>query len=577
MARLLASRGIRSAMELETGLEGLIKPESMLGMDTAVNLLLAALRDGRKICIVADYDCDGATACAIALRGLRALGARVDYLVPNRFEHGYGLQPSIVELCLAHPRLGRPDLLITVDNGIASLDGVRAAHRAGLQVLITDHHLAGAELPPAEAIINPNQGRCPFPSKALAGCGVMFYLLIALRARLRNPLPNDAPGEALERAAQALRLDALLDLVALGTVADLVPLDRNNRILVHQGLKRIHRDQMQPGLRALLSVAGRSSRRLQASDLGFALGPRINAAGRLQDMSLGIECLVSDDPELCQTIATRLDQINRERRQIESEARRSALAALDLGPVQSSNEGPGHIAFDPAWHEGVIGLVAGKLKDRLQTPCIVFALAQAPGTAEPGAVRRLKGSGRSIAGVHMRDCLDWVEKQAPGLMLAFGGHAMAAGLSLLEPNLPRFSTLFREALRQVPPPGSFQTVLEHDGPLAVQDMSLALCRQLDGMVWGQSFPPPLLLGEFEVLRQRLVGEKHLSLSLRALPADAPSVKGILFNHAQALPARIRCLYRLNENQYQGVSELQLMVEHLIDDNGQEIHSPLHSG
>jgi single-stranded-DNA-specific exonuclease len=450
LARLLASRGITQAKQLENELEGLLPPDTLRGLEEAIALLTQALLERQKICIVADYDCDGATACAILMRGLKALGGQVDYLVPNRFEHGYGLQPSIVELCLSHPRLGRPDLLITVDNGIASVAGVMAAKQAGLQVLITDHHLAGQERPAADAILNPNQGGCPFPSKALAGCGVAFYLLIALRSHLRKlSLIGYEQGQQLSEAAQNLRLDHLLDLVALGTVADLVPLDQNNRILVHQGLKRMQRGQLQPGLRALINIAGRDQRRLQASDLGFALGPRINAAGRLDDMSLGIECLVCDDETRCQEIALNLDQMNRERRGIEAQARETALAELgdlSLG-IHRTSERPGHVAFNPDWHEGVIGLVAGKLKDQLQTPCIVFAQASASADENPTlkGSTRLKGSGRSIPGVHLRDCLDWVAKQAPQIMISFGGHAMAAGLSLMASDLIEFERLFNHS------------------------------------------------------------------------------------------------------------------------------------
>jgi single-stranded-DNA-specific exonuclease len=574
LARLLASRGITQNKQLDNALESLLPPDSMRGIDDAVTLLCAALLDKQKICIVADYDCDGATACAILVRGLRALNAQVDYLVPNRFEHGYGLQPSIVELCLAHPRLGRPHLLITVDNGIASVAGVAAAKQAGLKVLITDHHLAGTERPSADAILNPNQGDCAFPSKALAGCGVAFYLLIALRRKLRLMADHgDRPGHELAQLAQNQRLDALLDLVALGTVADLVPLDQNNRILVHQGLKRMHRGQVQTGLRALINIAGRDLRRIQASDLGFALAPRINAAGRLDDMSLGIECLINDNEAQCQEIAVRLDQMNRERRGIETQARESALAELsDLtSSLQRTGVEPGHIAFQPDWHEGVIGLVAGKLKDHLQTPCIVFARASASGDGRVASLSsaRLKGSGRSIPGVHLRDCLDWVAKQSPNLMISFGGHAMAAGLSLMASDLLEFEGLFKKSLLIIAPPESFKTVLEHDGEINFAHADLNLCRTLDGMVWGQSFPPPLLYGTFTVLKQRIVGEKHLSLVLQAAGHPA-KLKGILFSHTEALPNELRCLYRLNENQYQGISELQIMVEHLIDERGREI-------
>ena len=587
MARLLASRGITQVRQLETELEGLLPPDTLRGLADAVLVLSGALENNQKICIVADYDCDGATACAILMRGLGALGAQVDYLVPNRFEHGYGLQPSIVELCLSHPRLGRPDLLITVDNGIASVAGVAAAKSAGLKVLITDHHLAGEVRPAADAILNPNQGGCAFASKALAGCGVAFYLLIALRRHLRDSVssgigaadqdqhPRDSvslKNKRLRQAAQDLRLDRLLDLVALGTVVDLVPLDQNNRILVHQGLKRMQRGLIQTGLKALINIAGRDHRRLQASDLGFAIGPRINAAGRLDDMSLGIECLVCDEEVRCLEIANQLDHMNRERRGIEAQARESALA--ELGDITSgthaSAEGPGHVAFHPDWHEGVIGLVAGKLKDHLQTPCIVFAQASAEADGMLGQTgrTRLKGSGRSIPGVHLRDCLDWVAKQSPNLMISFGGHAMAAGLSLMASELLEFERLFKKSLATIPPRESFKTVLEHDGELDFAQANLSLCRQLDGMVWGQSFPAPLLHGRFTVLKQRIVGEKHLSLVLQPSNQEAP-VKGILFSHSQALPAELRCLYRLNENQYQGLSELQIIVEHLVDADGRE--------
>ena len=542
-ARLYAARGVTHPRELEADLSRLLPPSLLLHADRAARFLADAIAADRRLCIVADYDCDGATACAVGLRGLRMLGARhVDYIVPNRFEYGYGLTPEIVALAHAEKR---PDVIVTVDNGIASIEGVDSANRLGIEVLVTDHHLPAAHLPLAACIVNPNQPGCGFPSKHLAGVGVMFYVLFALRAELRR-------RGVFEAAAQP-RLDRLLDLVALGTVADVVRLDANNRLIVAQGLERIRSGRMHPGVAALFRVAGRESRSAGAFDLGFALGPRINAAGRLADMTLGIECLVTDDPDRAMAIATQLDDINRERRTIEATMQESALAAVDAQHRALAAE-PGErgrasiVLFDDQWHQGVVGIVASRLKDRFHRPVIAFAV---------NADGSLRGSGRSIAGLHLRDVLDLVFKREPGLIAKFGGHAMAAGLSIARADLARFEASFERAVRSVLDPASLTRTIETDGSLDEAEATIANVLALDAQVWGQGFAAPLFADDFAVESQRIVKEKHLKLTLRR---GRRVFDAIWFNNVEVLPDRAHIVYRLASNSYNGATKIQFIVE-----------------
>ena len=534
LARVYAARGVRRRSELDYGLKGLIPPDALTGSAAAAELLADAIEAGARMVIVADYDCDGATACAVGVRALRAFGADVHYLVPNRFEYGYGLTPAIVALALKL----EPELLITVDNGIASIEGVAAAREAGLVTLITDHHLPGDSLPDADVIVNPNQPGCGFPSKAIAGVGVMFYTMLALRAVLR------ARGAFAGR--EEPNLANLLDLVALGTVADVVGLDHNNRILVSQGLQRMRSDRMQPGIRALFAAAGREPERASTFDLGFALGPRLNAAGRLSDMSLGIECLITDDHGRALNIARELDTLNRERRAIEADMQEDALLSLDLLDPGSRSS---LALFEPDWHQGVIGILAGRLKERLHRPTIAFAR---------GKDGELKGSGRSIAGVHLRDALDLVTKRHPELILRFGGHAMAAGLAIREDDYARFVTAFEEVIHELVGDIPLERCIESDGTLDSAYLSLESARLLEGEIWGQGFPSPLFDDEFEVDNQRLLKERHLKLRLRK---GQHEFDAILFNYAEAAPGRIRAAYRLAVNEFKGRSSVQLMLEH----------------
>jgi single-stranded-DNA-specific exonuclease len=525
LARALAARGVGSVRELELNPRELIAP------------LAEAIEQRRPLLIVADYDCDGATACAVGLRGLRAMGAQVDYLVPNRFEYGYGLTPEIVDLAAA--RRPRPDLLITVDNGIASTAGVDRATALGIDVLITDHHLPGERLPAARAIVNPNQPGCGFPSKHLAGVGVMFYVLLALRAELR------ARGRFSE--ATQPRLDTLLDLVALGTVADVVRLDRNNRILVAAGLERIRAGRMQPGIAALFQVAGRSARLAQVSDLGFAIGPRINAAGRLADMTVGIECLTTDDPDRALELARQLDELNRERRAIEADMQFDALAELAdaaLGTQRTIT------LFNEGWHQGVVGLIAARVKERYHRPTIAFARADET---------TLRGSGRSIEGVHLRDTLDLVTKVAPDLIERFGGHAMAAGLTLRAERYESFVRAFEAATRASADAACFTRTIATDGPLEPGEIGLALIEATGRQIWGQGFPPPLYANEFIVAEQRLVKDQHLRLTLELAGRRFPAV---WFRRNQALPGRALLAYRPTVDEYQGERRVQLIVEYM---------------
>ncbi len=537
LARLYAARGVTCPEDIETALARLVPPASLKGCEDAAVLLADALAARKRMLVVADYDCDGATACAVAVRGLRMLGASIDYLVPNRFEYGYGLTPEIVKLAAAR----RPELLITVDNGIASVDGVAAANALGIDVLVTDHHLPGATLPAARAIVNPNQPGCEFPSKHIAGVGVMFYVLLALRAELRR-------RGAFDDARPEPRLDGLLDLVALGTVADVVRLDGNNRVLVAQGLQRIRKGRMQPGIAALFRAAAREARSASAFDLGFGLGPRLNAAGRLSDMSLGIECLTTDDIGRAWELAQQLDTMNRERREIEAGMQQQALT--DLAQVDPA-EAATITLFNPDWHQGVIGIVAGRLKEKFHRPSFTFAHAD-----ESGA--RVKGSGRSIPGFHLRDALDLVSKREPDLLVTFGGHAMAAGVTLETDKVPRFAAAFEAVAREWLSEEALSRVLETDGDLEDAYFTPQFVELLDGAVWGQGFPAPLFSGEFEVASQALVKDKHLKLQLAR---GRQRFGAIWFNHTEPLPAHATVAYRLASDTWNGVTRVQLIVEH----------------
>ena len=534
LARVCAARGIHRRGELDDSLTGLIPPPQLLNADRAAALLADAIAAGRRMLIIADYDCDGATACAVGMRALSAFGASVGYLVPNRFEHGYGLTPEIVALAARE----KPALLITVDNGIASVEGVEAAHAAGIEVLITDHHLPGSRLPQAAAIVNPNQPGCTFPSKNLAGVGVMFYVMLALRAELRK--------RGAFAGKQEPNLGDLLDLVALGTVADVVPLDFNNRVLVTQGLKRIRAGRMQEGVRALFAVAGRTPSRAASFDLGFLLGPRLNAAGRLSDMSLGIECLTTDDRGRALDIATQLDDLNRERRSIEAEMQAQAEASIaSVSPGESCSIS----LYDPAWHQGVVGILAGRVKDRYYRPTFAFA---------PSGAGTIRGSGRSIAGLHLRDALDLLAKREPDLLVRFGGHAAAAGLTLREADFERFSKGFEAVARELLSPAQLAHSIETDGSLEPAYLDLGVARLLDHQVWGQGFPQPLFCDDFEVQGQRVVGDKHLKLKLARA---GRTLEAMRFNALDPLPAQVRAAYRLCINEFNGMQNLELVVEH----------------
>ncbi|MFL9906124.1 single-stranded-DNA-specific exonuclease RecJ [Paraburkholderia sp. RL17-337-BIB-A] len=540
LARLYAARGVCMPDEIETGLARLVPPAALKGCEDAAALLADAIQGKRRMLVVADYDCDGATACAVAVRGLRMFGGQIEYLVPNRFEYGYGLTPEIVALA-ARSASGKPELLITVDNGIASVDGVEAANALGIDVLVTDHHLPGDELPAARAIVNPNQPGCTFPSKCIAGVGVMFYVLLALRAELRRRGAfNDAFPEP--------RLDGLLDLVALGTVADVVKLDGNNRVLVAQGLQRIRKGKMQPGIAALFRAAARDARSASGFDLGFALGPRLNAAGRLSDMSLGIECLTTDDIGRAWDLAQQLDTMNRERREIEAGMQQQALE--DLSAINP--DGATTITlFNPGWHQGVIGIVAGRLKEKFHRPSFTFALADDSG-------QLVKGSGRSIPGFHLRDALDLISKREAGLIVKFGGHAMAAGLTMAAADVPRFTAAFEAVGREWLSEEALSRTVETDGELEDAYFTPQFVEMLDAAVWGQGFPAPVFSGEFDIASQALVKDKHLKLQL---VRGRQRFNAIWFNHTDTLPARTTVAYRLSSDTWNGVSRVQLIVEH----------------
>ena len=550
LARLFAARGVSGQDELDDGLARLLPPGSLKGAKEAAMLLADAIAADRRLCIVADYDCDGATACAVAVRGLRLLGAKhVDYLVPDRVVDGYGLTPPIAR----RVKERGADMLITVDNGIASVEGVAEARALGLQVLVTDHHLpaapaAGSALPNADVIVNPNQPGCAFESKSMAGVGVMFYVLLATRAELRARGHWAGGGQP--------RLDTLLDLVALGTVADVVKLDANNRRLVAQGLKRVRAGALQPGLAALFSAAGRQARVATTFDFGFALGPRINAAGRLSDMTLGIECLLTDDAGRADELARLLDGINRERREIEGGMRDQAFVIAETLLAEGINGDfeppPALCVFDAGFHEGVVGIVASRLKDRLHRPTFVFAASGAPGKAH-----ELKGSGRSIPGFHLRDALDLVAKRHPGVLLRFGGHAMAAGCTLDAEALPVFEAALSQVAREWLDAATLTRRLETDGPLAPEYRRTDLVDTLHREVWGQGFAAPTFSEEVEVVSQRLVGEKHLALKLKH---HGQPVDGIWFGHTDPLPARVKLAFRLDADEWQGVRRVRFLVE-----------------
>jgi len=540
LARVLAARGITSEAELSLSTRQILAPQALSQSAQAARLLADAIDKQRRLLVVADYDCDGATACAVAIRGLRDMGAQVDYLVPNRFEFGYGLTPELVELAARR----HPDLLITVDNGIASVEGVDRANALGIDVLITDHHLPAGRLPAARAIVNPNQPDCGFTSKNLAGVGVMFYVLLQLRAELRSRGRFDETSQP--------RLDVLLDLVALGTVADLVQLDRNNRILVQGGLERIRRGTMHAGIAALFRVSGRDPRCATAADLGFALGPRINAAGRLTDMTQGIECLLTDDVDRALELAQRLDSLNRERRQIEADMQLSAETDLNAANVDGNVLAQRRTItiYREEWHPGVVGLIASRIKERHHRPTIAFARADA---------NWLRGSGRSIEGVHLRDTLDRVTKIAPGLIARFGGHAMAAGLTIAHDALEDFTRAFEKATRETTDPALFARTLAIDGALAAGEITHSLVEAINGIVWGQGFAEPLFANEFDVLEQRIVKGQHLQLTLALEGRRWPA---IWFRRVQTLPDRARLAYRPVIDEFRGQRRVSLRIEQI---------------
>ncbi|ABC28625.1 single-stranded-DNA-specific exonuclease RecJ [Hahella chejuensis KCTC 2396] len=548
MQRIYAARGVVSGDELEYSLSHLLQLDSLAGAQSAAVILAEALQRNQRIIFVGDFDADGATSTALGVLALRMFGAAyVDYIVPNRFEFGYGLSPEIVDVALSR----KPDVLITVDNGIASIDGVKAAKRAGLQVIVTDHHLAGAELPEADAIVNPNQPGCDFPSKSIAGVGVIFYVMLALRQTLRDKGWFAATGMIEPNLAN------LLDLVALGTVADVVSLDANNRILVEQGLRRIRVKRCRPGINALLQVAGRNQEKLGASDLGFSIAPRLNAAGRLEDMTVGIELLLTEDPAKALMIAQELDGLNQARKEIERDMQAQALSILDRMNWTYDNPPAAVCLYDESWHQGVVGILASRIKDRLHRPVIAFA---------PGDNGELKGSARSIPGLHIRDALDAVATRRSGLLSKFGGHAMAAGLSLRPENFTAFSEAFQEVVAAAVSVDDLQAKLLTDGELSPEElcMNMAIALKNAGP-WGQSFPEPLFDGQFRIASCRIVGERHLKMAL----ADSRSgncYDAICFNIDPATPFsewdRVKVVFRLDINEFRGHSNLQLLIEYL---------------
>ena len=535
LARVYAARGIRDAAELDHSLAALPSFATFANIDAAAERLADAIAARERIVIVADYDADGATACAVGVSGLRAMGADVGFLVPNRFEFGYGLTPEIVAIAAA----GKPHVIVTVDNGIASVDGVAAAAAAGIDVIVTDHHLPGPELPAPAIIVNPNQAGCGFPSKHIAGVGVMFYVLCALRARLRaagafagGPGPN---------------LAELLDLVALGTVADVVRLDHVNRIFVEQGLARMRAGRARPGIAALFAVAGRDIRRASASDLGFVTGPRLNAAGRLSDMSLGIQCLLAESERAAEPLARELDRLNRDRRDLEATMQDEALAEVASGTFADTGAYT-LCVHRPDWHQGVIGIVASRLKDRYHRPVIVFAR---------GGDGELRGSGRSIAGFHLRDALDLVTKRAPGVVLRFGGHAFAAGLSIAPDRLPGFIAAFEAIARETLSDAQLQRIHESDGALAPGELTVDLGTTMGERVWGQGFPAPAFDDTFDVVTQRVVGDGHAKLTVAR---GGERFNAIAFRTPAPLPPRIHALFRPEVHHWNGVAGLELVID-----------------
>jgi single-stranded-DNA-specific exonuclease len=537
MARLLSVRGVTEARQISANLSHLLPPDTLTHNATMAKLLADAIQANKQLLVIGDYDADGATATAVAIKGLRAFGAKVQFLVPNRFEYGYGLTPEIVALAAKQS----PDVIITVDNGIASVEGVAAANALGIQVLITDHHLPGQELPQAACIINPNQHGCAFASKNLAGVGVMFYALLALRAefRARGTYANTAEPNLTE----------LLDLVALGTVADLVKLDDNNRILVEQGLRRIRAGACSPGILALLRVSGRQSQTTHAQDLGFSVGPRLNAAGRLDDMTLGIQCLLAETDIEATKIAQQLQDLNLQRRSIEADMQEGASLSLD--DIDVANQFSISM-YQADWHQGVIGILASRIKERYHRPVIVFA------DAGEGL---LKGSGRSIAGLHLRDALDLLSKHQPDLILKFGGHAMAAGLTIKQLDFELFNQGFEAVVRSLITETDLESVLEVDGGLNPTDMTFSTAQLLENQVWGQGFAPPLFYDEFEVINQRILADKHLKLTLKTI--DKPLViDAIYFNHSTLLAGTIQAAYQLQTNSYNGVQKVQLNLQYI---------------
>jgi len=541
LARLFAARGVQSKDELDDGLSRLLPPSGMLGTAQAAALLADAIAQNKRLCIVADYDCDGATACAVAMRGLRLLGAKqVSYIVPDRVVDGYGLTSPIAQ----RVKDSGAEVLITVDNGIASMDGVATAKALGLQVLVTDHHLPASTLPDADVIVNPNQPGCPFESKSIAGVGVMFYVLLALRSELRQ--------RGVFTVENQPKLDALLPLVALGTVADVVKLDANNRRLVAQGLKRVRALVLPAGIASLFVAAGRVAKVATTFDFGFALGPRINAAGRLSDMTLGIECLLTDDAGRADELAKMLDGINRERRELEGDMRDQAMQIAESLFDEGDEPPPAICVFDPDFHEGVVGIVASRIKDKLHRPSFVFAAS-----AAPGKEHELKGSGRSIPGFHLRDALDLVAKRYPDVLLRFGGHAMAAGCTIAEEHFDDFEQGLNEVAQEWLDAATLTRRIDTDGPLAPEYRRIDLVDTLHHEVWGQGFAPPTFSEEVEVVSQRLVGEKHLALKLKH---QGSPVDGIWFGRTEPLPARVKLAFRLDADEWNGVRRVRFLVE-----------------
>ncbi|GAB1256553.1 single-stranded-DNA-specific exonuclease RecJ [Aurantivibrio plasticivorans] len=551
LQRIYLGRGITSDAEIENNLQNLLTPTVLKGLEKSVALLKAAVTQQQRVLIIGDFDADGATSCALAVLALKAMGLdSVDYLVPNRFEFGYGLTPEIVNVAKGY----KPDVIITVDNGISSIDGVDAAKTLGIRVVVTDHHLPGDQLPNADAIVNPNQHGCDFPSKNLAGVGVIFYVMTSLRTALR-----EASWFQQKNIPQPNMAD-YLDLVAVGTVADVVPLDHNNRVLVHHGLQRIRVGRARAGILALVEVANRKFNNIVATDLGFVIGPRLNAAGRLDDISLGIQCLLTDSTDLAREMAIELDDLNRDRKAIEGSMQEEALKTLNALHLNEDQELPwGYCLYDPTWHQGVIGILASRIKDRIHRPVIAFAEA---GEGE------IKGSARSIEGLHIRDVLDEVAAKNPGLVTKFGGHAMAAGLTLSEENYPAFQKAFDGVVREKLTEKNLQARLLTDGTLEEDDLSLKLAELLrDAGPWGQHFPEPLFDGEFYLQQQRIVGQKHLKMVLSATEKSQIIFDAIAFNiDTDEWPnmdaKKVRLVYKLDVNEFRGRRSLQLMVNHI---------------